>query len=82
MVTNPVEIQAIIQRVLIDVFELNVDLIVPEARLKEDLDLDSLDAIDLGVAIEEGLGVKLNQSALAPLRTVGEIQAYLIRSLT
>jgi acyl carrier protein len=75
------EIQSMIQRILVDVFEVDAESIVPEARLEEDLGLDSLDSLDLGVTIEGKLGVKLDHTALAPLRTIGEIRDYLVRSL-
>lgn len=44
---------------LIDEFEVDEDEIRPEAHLKEALDLDSLDFVDLVVAVESNFGVKL-----------------------
>ncbi|WP_072989806.1 acyl carrier protein [Pseudozobellia thermophila] len=44
---------------LIDEFEVDEDEIQPEAHLKETLDLDSLDFVDLVVAVESNFGVKL-----------------------
>ena len=44
---------------LIDEFEVEVEDILPEANLKETLELDSLDFVDLVVAIEANFGVKL-----------------------
>ncbi|WP_286174736.1 acyl carrier protein [Cytophaga sp. FL35] len=44
---------------LIDEFEVDEDEIKPEANLKEALDLDSLDFVDLVVAVESNFGVKL-----------------------
>ncbi len=44
---------------LIDEFEVDEDEIEPEANLKEALDLDSLDFVDLVVAVESNFGVKL-----------------------
>lgn len=44
---------------LIDEFEVDEDEIRPEANLKEALDLDSLDFVDLVVAVESNFGVKL-----------------------
>ncbi len=40
-------------------FEVDKDKIVPEANLKETLDLDSLDYVDLVVVIEENFGFKV-----------------------
>jgi acyl carrier protein len=44
---------------LIDEFEVETEDISPEANLKETLELDSLDFVDLVVAIESNFGVKL-----------------------
>ena len=44
---------------LIDEFEVEEDDISPEANLKETLGLDSLDFVDLVVAVESNFGVKL-----------------------
>lgn len=44
---------------LVDEFEVESENIEPKADLKETLELDSLDFVDLVVAIEENFGVKL-----------------------
>lgn len=44
---------------LIDEFEVEQDDISPEANLKDTLGLDSLDFVDLVVAVESNFGVKL-----------------------
>ena len=44
---------------LIDEFEVEADDIAPEANLKETLELDSLDFVDLVVAVESNFSVKL-----------------------
>lgn len=44
---------------LIDEFEVEKEDISPEANLKETLELDSLDFVDLVVAVEANFGVKL-----------------------
>jgi len=44
---------------LIDEFEVEEDDIAAEANLKETLGLDSLDFVDLVVAVESNFGVKL-----------------------
>lgn len=59
------EMNEIIERlneVLVDEFEIDADTITPEANLRETLDLDSLDYVDLVVAIESVSGVKLGES--------------------
>ncbi|MBL4745659.1 MAG: acyl carrier protein [Flavobacteriaceae bacterium] len=44
---------------LVDEFEAEMDDLVPDANLKETLELDSLDFVDLVVAVESEFGVKL-----------------------
>jgi acyl carrier protein len=54
--------QAIIEKInvfLVDEFEVDEDVIEPEANLKDTLGLDSLDYVDLVVSIESNFGVKL-----------------------
>ena len=56
------EKEVIIEKInnfLIDEFEVESNDITPEANLKEALELDSLDFVDLVVAIESNFGVKL-----------------------
>jgi acyl carrier protein len=48
-----------INNFLIDEFEVEAEEITPAANLKETLELDSLDFVDLVVAIESNFGVKL-----------------------
>ncbi|WP_159022211.1 acyl carrier protein [Formosa sp. L2A11] len=56
------EKEVIIEKInnfLVDEFEVESENITPEANLKEALELDSLDFVDLVVAIESSFGVKL-----------------------
>ena len=53
------EIIDITNRFLIEEFEVESDVIQPDADLKESLDLDSLDYVDLVVLIESNFGIKL-----------------------
>ncbi|NGM66487.1 acyl carrier protein [Sphingobacterium sp. SGR-19] len=48
-----------INEILVEEFEVDEEIISPEASLKESLDLDSLDYVDLVVIIESNFGVKL-----------------------
>jgi len=49
-----------INEFLIDEFEVNADDIHPEANLKETLELDSLDYVDLVVSVESNFDIKLD----------------------
>jgi acyl carrier protein len=52
----------------------------PEARLKQDLGLDSLDAVELAMGIERGFGVDIDDKQIAGLVTVGDL-VTLVRRL-
>ncbi len=50
-----------INETLADEFEIDVDIITPDANLNDTLDLDSLDYVDLVVTIESITGIKLGE---------------------
>ena len=60
--------------VIAEEFELDSEELTPEATLYDDLGLDSLDAVDLVVALEKSFGVKLaNEEAVKAVRTMGDL---------
>ena len=62
-----------IQQMMSELFELGSDRVQPEARLVEDLELDSLDAFDLAVKVEEITGVAFDEDKIRELRTVEDV---------
>lgn len=67
------EISTRLNTYLQDLFEVPAEKIKPEARLYEDLDLDSIDAVDLVVKLQELTGRKLNVEEFKSVRTVGDV---------
>jgi len=63
------EIIDITNRFLIEEFEVEPDVIQPDADLKESLDLDSLDYVDLVVLIESNFGIKLESKDFTNVNT-------------
>lgn len=59
---------------LVDEFELDPQTITPEARLNEDLDLDSIDAVDMIIKVQELTGCKVAPEDFKQVRTVGDVQ--------
>ncbi len=59
--------------VLTEDFEINADAVVSEARIYEDLDIDSIDAIDLIVRLKEITGKKISPERFKEVRTIGDI---------
>jgi acyl carrier protein len=56
-----------------DMFEIPNEKITMQARLYEDLDLDSIDAVDLVVKLQELTGRKLRVDEFKSVRTVGDV---------
>lgn len=67
------EIYARVVDVLIKSFELDRESLRPDAQLFDDLDLDSIDAIDLVVALEEETGLDVEEEELKAIRSVQDI---------
>ncbi|MDA1044418.1 MAG: acyl carrier protein [Verrucomicrobia bacterium] len=62
-----------IQKVLADLFDLSAEQVTREADLNADLGLDSIDAVDMVVKLQEITGKKLSPSEFKSIRTVGDI---------
>ena len=58
---------------LIEEFEVESEVIQPEANLKESLDLDSLDYVDLVVIIESNFGIKLESKDFTNVHTFDDL---------
>lgn len=54
-------------------FEIPREQLTPEAHIVQDLKLDSLDAVDMLVYLEEQCGTKLNVERFKEVRTLGQI---------
>ena len=63
-------------------FEVDRDLILPENSLKETLDLDSLDYVDLVVLIEENLNIKVTGEDFKEIETFGDFYALIQKKLS
>ncbi|NMH60672.1 acyl carrier protein [Alteromonas ponticola] len=66
-------ILAQIRSTLVDLFELEEAEIVPEARLYEDLDIDSIDAVDLLVDLKKTISVEITPSQFKQVRTIQDV---------
>lgn len=67
------EILARLREMLADMFDLDPAKIQPESQLMADLDLDSIDAIDLVVKLQEMTGKRVEEAALRKVRTVSDV---------
>jgi len=73
MVSNREELFARVKGILAEMFELDPATITHEARLYEDLDIDSIDAVDLVVRLRELTGVRIESEDFKAVRTVDDV---------
>jgi acyl carrier protein len=55
-----------------EVLNVSPDKVTPEARFAEDLDADSLDLVELVMALEEAFDITVEESELEGVTTVGQ----------
>jgi len=67
------EIYQILKSTMVDLFELDEAEVTPDAHLYEDLDLDSIDAVDLAVKITEITGQRVDPEDFKKVRTVQDL---------
>jgi acyl carrier protein len=67
------EILEKIQVMMKELFELEPERVQPEAKLIDDLELDSLDAIDLAVKVEETTGLAFDETKIRQMRTISDV---------
>lgn len=59
------------QKCAVEVLAVDADKVTREARFAEDLDADSLDLVELVMALEEEFGVSVEEEELEGIETVG-----------
>jgi acyl carrier protein len=59
--------------ILEDTFEIDPAAVTPEARLADDLEIDSIDAVDLIVQLKPLAGKRLDPEAFKSVRTVSDV---------
>jgi acyl carrier protein len=72
--------QEIIEKVkelLVEEFEIAPEVLQPEASLKNDLEIDSLDFVDIVVLIDKAFGFKPQATELKNVKTLGEFYNYI-----
>ena len=71
-----------INEFLIEEFEVDGGKITPEGTLKETLELDSLDYVDLVVILEGNFGIKVKQEDFTNILTFQNLYDYVINKST
>ena len=62
-----------LKAILVDTFELEPDDVTLSSNLNEDLDLDSIDAVDLIVKVQEYVGKRVQPDDFKSARTVEDV---------
>jgi acyl carrier protein len=67
------EILEYLRETLVELFDLKPEQIVPQANLYQDLDIDSIDAVDLILKLKELTGRKIQPQTFKHVRTVNDV---------
>jgi acyl carrier protein len=70
---NREEILTAIKTIMVEMFEVNESMITLDARLYEDLDFDSIDAVDMMVRLKEITGKAVKPEDFKSARTIGDV---------
>ena len=78
---NRQEIEEKVKNFLVEDLELDEEKILPEARLKEDIGIDSLDFVDIVVIVEKTFGFKMKTEEMAPVKTFSDFCDYIEKKI-
>lgn len=71
------EIESKVKEFLLKDLEIDEENIFPEARLKEDMGIDSLDYVDIVVIVEKNFGFKIKPEEMATVKTLTQFYDYI-----
>ncbi len=74
---NRTELEEKVKDFLIEDLEIDEDKIFPEAKLKEDMGIDSLDFVDIVVIVERNFGFKIKPEEMAGIDTYAKFCDYI-----
>lgn len=67
------DILPLVRNILVEMFELDPNDIQPQSRLYDDLDIDSIDAVDIVVKLKEVTGRKVKPEDFKAVRTIDDV---------
>ncbi len=79
--TNGTNLFETIQAVIAEQLEIDVSQVTPEAKLVKDLGVDSLDIVELIMALEERFGIEIPDEQAEKIVNVGDIMRYIEKQL-
>ena len=66
-----------VRDIIVNTLSCEADQITPETNRHEDLEADSLEAVELSMALEEAFGVGIADEDMTQVKTVADIVNYL-----
>lgn len=75
------DILAKLKEIIADIMKIDVSGITEASRLKEDLKADSLDKINMLMALEETYDIEMDEEEALAFKTVGDVAEYLAKQL-
>jgi len=72
------EVYEKIVSVLVDEFEVDANSVSMESNLFTDLELDSLDAIDLMVTLDKELNIEIKTETMQDMRTIQDVCTFVM----
>ena len=76
------EVIEIVNEFLIDEFEIEESQLVADAIMKDDLDIESLDFVDIAVIIEKEFGVKVTSEEMVKIIKLDDLYNYILEHST
>jgi acyl carrier protein len=71
------DLQKTIADKLVEQLDIDRTKITPDARFVEDLEMDSLDMVEMVIGMEKELGVSIDNEEAKDLKTVGDLVKYI-----
>lgn len=66
-----------LKTIIIEEFEIEEELITMNTSLTDELDIDSLDLVDLVMTVEDEFSLELPDEALEGMKTIGDLVKYI-----
>lgn len=66
-----------VKEIIVETISCDADMVTLEAKLADDLGADSLDAVELNMALEEAFAITIEDEELAGFVTVGDIVKHI-----
>ena len=78
---KPEEVYSQVKTILVEEFEIEVEDISMDANLFTDLELDSLDAIDLMVTLDKELEIEIKTEDMKDIRTIKDVCDFVLNTV-